>query len=85
VAALLGVPQILTRTRLFMYVHVWLEALPPHRPVVARLSQQGTHPTFPQMKNGWLKGESFNVIKNTKSPNPTRKSFGVAAKKVSPR
>jgi hypothetical protein len=39
VAALLGVPQILTRTRLFMYVHVWLEALPPHRPVVARLSQ----------------------------------------------
>ena len=39
VAALLGVPQILTRTRLFMCVHVWLEALPPYRPVVARLSQ----------------------------------------------
>jgi hypothetical protein len=73
VAALLGVPQILTRTRLFMCVHVWLEALPPHRPVVARLSQQGTHPTFPQMKNGRLKEESFNVIK-TKSP-PNQKKF----------
>ncbi len=27
------------------------------------------------MKNGWLKGESFNVIKNTKLPLPNQKKF----------
>ncbi len=78
VAALLGVSQILTRTLFFIIiyffiyvcVHVWLEALPPHRPVVVVVAVRHA-PNIPaNEKRGTTQQaapaerESFNVIKN---------------------